>query len=422
MPESSYRRVAVTGLGVVSPFEGNAQNFFDSMMHGRSAIRLYQHPLASQSLAVPAVYCDRFDAAQSVGRPLANTMDRFSQLGGAAAFAAWEDAGLQIQGTDPGVGGNPRYGVSWGTGVGGTLTFEHGYREIMLNGRERVPPLSVVLAMNNAAASHVAIRLGLGGSCLTYSVACASSAVAVGEAFQRIRSGQDTIVIAGGSEAPLSEAVVRAWDAMRVMASGDEETAPASCRPFHARRAGLVLGEGAAALVLEDWEHASRRNARIYAELVGYGASCDHAHLVKPAAEGQSRAVRAALTQAELAPHDIGYVNAHGTATREGDPTEIGVLREVFGSAAEALPVSATKSMHGHLLGATGAVEALVTVLAIHNASIPPTFNLDEVAEDCHGVRHVVGEGQRSKSLKAALSNSFAFGGSNVVLAFKQVA
>lgn len=410
------RRVAVTGLGLVSPYGGDTEDFFARLMRGESAVRLYHHPASPSPLAQPAVHCPGFNAETLLGRPLAGVTDRYSQLGVAAAFSAWDDAGLARQ-----AAGSDEYGVSWGTGVGGTLTFEKGYTDFYVHGKDRAHPLSVVLAMNNAAASHVAISLGLGASCLTYSVACASSAVSIGEAMRRIQAGESQLVVAGGSEAPLSFSVMRAWESMRVVAQGNEETAFRACRPFQAGRTGLVLGEGAAALILEDWEHAQARGARIYCELAGYGQSCDHTHLVKPDAYGQTRAIRLALREAGLSPADVGYVNAHGTATREGDPTEIEALRQVFGEHAEKLLVSASKSMHGHLLGATGAIEALITVLALARGEVPPTAHLDEVAADCQGVRHVMGEGLRQVPLKAALSNSFAFGGSNAVLAFKAV-
>lgn len=409
-------RVAVTGLGLTAPGVGNAHDFFSRLLAGESFIKLFRHPQANSPLEIPAIHCADFDSLAEVGRVQTATMDRYSQLGAAAAYRAWADAGLDAEGMK----GDGRCGVSWGTGVGGTMTFEQGYRDIMITGRDRVPPLSVVLAMNNACASQIAIRLGLGSACTTFSVACASSAVAVGDAFQRIRTGQDTLVVAGGSEAPLSEAVIRAWDAMRVLAPGNEETAHAACRPFHSKRQGLVLGEGGAALVLEEWSHAVARGANIYAEVVGYGTSCDNTHLVKPDARGQVRAIEAALLQGGLKPADIGYVNAHGTATREGDPAEITALRDVFGSHAAELPVSATKASHGHLLGATGAIEALITVLALHEQAIPHTQQLETPANDCLGVKHVMGEALRTTDMQAALSNSFAFGGSNAVLAFRQ--
>lgn len=418
MNKSMRRRVAVTGVGLVNPFGGlDAQDFFSRLMRGESAVRAYAHPASPSPLSQPAGVCVDFNAEEVLGRPLAAVTDRYSQLGVAAGFAAWDDAGLPREG-----GGSDEAGVSWATGVGGTLTFEKGYTDFYVHGKDRAHPLSVVLAMNNAAASHLAITLGLGSACLTYSVACASSAVSIGEGMRRIQAGESDLILAGGSEAPLSFSVMRAWEAMRVVAQGNEQTAPRACRPFQKGRTGLVLGEGGAALVLEEWDHAVARGARIYCELAGYGQSCDHTHLVKPDAYGQTRAIRLALREAGLAPDEVDYVNAHGTATREGDPAEIDALRQVFGEHASQLMVSATKSMHGHLLGATGAIEALISVLAIHRGEVPPTAHLDEVAEDCLGVRHVMGEGLRDVPVRAALSNSFAFGGSNAVLAFKAVA
>jgi 3-oxoacyl-[acyl-carrier-protein] synthase II len=243
--------------------------------------------------------------------------------------------------------------------------------------------------------------------------------VAIGEAFRRVRSGEATVAITGGSDATQAYAVGKAWEAMRLVAPGNVDTAPVACRPFAADRAGLVLGEGGAAMVLEDWDHAVARGARIHAEIVGYGASCDRSHLVRPEAEGQARALRAALADGRLAASDIGYVNAHGTATVEGDPIEVNALRAVFGDHAPSLAVSATKSMHGHLMGAAGAIEALATVLALREQAIPPTAHLQgRLDPACEGVDHVF-EGRRNIPLGAALSNSFAFGGSNAVLAFR---
>jgi 3-oxoacyl-[acyl-carrier-protein] synthase II len=277
----------------------------------------------------------------------------------------------------------------------------------------------IVMGMHNAAAAHIAMRLGLGGPATTTSVACASSAIAIGEALRLIRSGEADVVVAGGSEAPLTAGMLLAWDAMRVLAPGDGDAAAAACRPFSADRAGLVLGEGGAALVLESFERAERRGARIYAELAGYGASCDHHHLAQPLATGQMRALRAALKSAELDADDVDYVNAHGTGTIEGDPVEIEALRAVFGARAGSVAVSATKSMLGHMLGATGAVEALITVLALSRQQAPPTAHLDRIDPACAGVRHVAGTGE-ALSLRAALTSSFAFGGSNAVLAFRR--
>ena len=225
---------------------------------------------------------------------------------------------------------------------------------------------------------------------MSHTVACASSAIAIGEAFRRVRSGEATVMVTGGSDVPQSYGVARAWEAMRVMAPGDAETSPFACRPFSTERRGLVLGEGGAALVLEDWEHAMARGARIHGEIVGYGTSCDHSHLVKPEAAGQVRALNLTLADAGLTPDDIDYVNAHGTATSEGDQVEIAALKQLFGERAEQLAVSSSKSMHGHLLGAAGAIEAITTVLALREQFLPPTANLHgHLDAACAGVDHI---------------------------------
>lgn len=409
------RRVAVTGLGLVSPFGGDREDFFARILAGESCIGHYVTDDLPRPLSLPAVQCTVFNAEAVLGKPLAATMDRFCQLGMAAALDAWQHAGFDVADKSA----KPDFGVAWGTALGGTLAYEQGYRELWQRGRERISPLSVILGMNNAASAHISIQLGLGNSSLTYTVACASATAALGEAYRRIRDGEAEVMMAGGSDAPLAYGVVRAWEALRVVASGDKETSYRACRPFHPERTGLVLGEGAAALVLEEWDHAVARGAPILAELAGYGATSDHTHLVRPEADGQIRALNMALEEAGLAPRDIGYVNVHGTATREGDPAEISALRAVFGDHAQQLPVSATKSMHGHMMGAAGAVEALITVMALHQDALPPTAHLDAIDPACEGVRHIVGEALRGSRPRAALSNSFAFGGSNAVLAFR---
>lgn len=416
----SQRRVAITGLGLVSPYGGDLADFFARLIAGESAI----HHLATgdqpQPLAIPFVSCPAFDPDAELGKPLASMMDRFAQLGAAAAFAAWDDAGLPR--TD-GSEARDRWGVSWGTALGGTLAYEKGYRELWQKGRDRLSPLTVLLGMNNAANAHISIQLALGGVSMSHTVACASSAIAIGEAFRRVRSGEAAVMLTGGSDVPQAYGVARAWEALRVLAPGDAASSASACRPFGADRRGLVLGEGGAALVLEEWEHAVARGARIHGEIVGYGTSCDHSHLVRPEVAGQVRALHATLADAGLAAADIDYVSAHGTATAEGDPVEIAALRAVFGAQAGNLPVSATKSMHGHLLGAAGAIEAIATVLALREQTIPPTANLspDTLDPACSGVDHVFC-GRRGVRLRTALSNSFAFGGSNAVLAFRAVA
>ena len=415
---NQQRRVAVTGLGLISPFGGDLNDFFARLLVSESAITFLRTDDVPRPLAVPFVCCQHFDPDAALGRPLAGMMDRFAQLGTAAAFEAWEDAGF-ARGQPPNEREN--WGVSWGTALGGVLSYEKGYRDLWQNGRPRVAPLSVILGMNNAANAHISIQLGLGGVSMTHTVACASSSIAIGEAFRRVRSGEAPVMLTGGSESPQAYAVVRAWEALRILAGGDEMTSPQACRPFSADRSGLVLGEGGAALVLEDWEHAQARGAKIYAEIVGYGSTSDHSHLVRPESDGQRRAMQAALSDGGLSIGEIDYVNAHGTATPEGDSVEVAALIEVFGELAARLPVSATKSMHGHQLGAASAVEAIITVLALHQQAIPPTAHLQEIEPACLGVDHVT-SARHGQPLRAALSNSFAFGGSNAVLAFRAVA
>lgn len=417
MTSSSKRRVAVTGLGIVSPYGGSLEDFFARVLKGESAVRHYETDDKPQGLSIPAVRCTEFNAENAIGRPLAASMDRFSQLAVAAAFDAWAHAGLPRY-----PDGNPDAGVYWGTALGGVLAYDRGYRDLWHNGRSRLSPLTVLMGMNNAASANISIHLGLGNASQSFTVACASASSAIGEAYRRIRDGEATIMLTGGSDAPLAYGVVRAWDAMRVLAPGDAASSPGACRPFSDDRCGLVLGEGAAALVLEEWDHAVARKAPIICELAGYGTSSDHTHLVRPQPEGQVRATHLALADAGLQSDEIGYVNAHGTGTLEGDPAEIQALREVFGAHAENLAVSATKSVHGHLMGAAGAIEALITVMALQQDAIPPTANVNNIDPSCAGVRHITSEALTGSGLRAALSNSFAFGGSNTVLAFRSAA
>lgn len=414
----SQRRVAITGLGLVSPYGGDLDDFFSRLTAGESAIRHLQTDDLPRPLSMPFVSCPNFDPDATLGKPLASMMDRFAQLGVAAAFAAWEHAGLTRSSDEPSPA-RQRWGCAWGTALGGTLAYEKGYRELWQKGRERLSPLAVILGMNNAANAHISIQLGLGGVSMSHTVACASSAVAIGEAFRRVRSGEAPVMLTGGSDVPQAYGVARAWEALRVMAPGDQETSAGACRPFSADRRGLVLGEGGAALVLEDWEHAKARGARIHGEMVGYGTSCDHSHLVRPEVAGQVRALDDTLADAGLTADDIDYINAHGTATAEGDPVEIAALKQVFGARAARLPVSATKSMHGHLLGAAAAIEAIATILALREQIMPPTAHLASLDPACAGVDHL--SVARRQPLRAALSNSFAFGGSNAVLAFRAV-
>ena len=416
------QRVVITGLGQVAPHGCDVAAGFEALLAGHSATRLHNVGEAPHSSTLVSAVCGvaaGLDAAATLGRTRLMTMDRISQLSALAARSAWADAGLDAAGALSDTE-RERACVLWGTGAGGIQTLERGYRELFLQAKQRVSPLSVVMGMHNAAAAQLALLFNLGGECLTYSVACASSAVALAEAMRRVRWGGCAVALAGGAEAALPYGTVKAWQSMRVLAGADEAGAPAACRPFDASRSGLVLGEGAAALVLEARDHALARGARIYAELAGAGGSCDHSHLSTPDAGGQLRALQAALHDAGATPDQVRYVNAHGTATAEGDPVEAEALRRLFGAHAPQVAVSATKSMHGHLMGAAGALEALVTVMAVHTGHIPPTANLTTVVAACGGLDHVLGNARRAVGVPLALSNSFAFGGSNAVLVFRQ--
>lgn len=400
------RRVVITGLGVVSPHGDTPQALFDGLMAGRSAIQLGDHEAGITTVVAAAP----FDAARWFTRLQLAGVDRVSQLAVAAAEMARADAGLPAIDADS--------GVYVGTGMGGAAAIEKAFESQRSAGR--MPPLTVPAFMPNAPAAHVAMRAKIHGPVLTYSVACASSSVAIAEAAHAVARGDVDLALAGGSEALLVPGVVRAWHALQTLATIDENDPSQSCRPFSAARSGLVLGEGAAFMVLEPLDRALARGARIYAEIAGSGLSCDAVHLTKPDAAGQVRALNAALRSSQLGPADIGYCNAHGTATLVGDVVECAALRQVWGDAIDQLAVSSTKSMHGHLLGAAGALEAVITTLAVHHQMLPPNMHTGTQEPAC-AVKLVTEPGQPAPELRAAISNSFAFGGTNAVLVFQRV-
>jgi 3-oxoacyl-[acyl-carrier-protein] synthase II len=296
--------------------------------------------------------------------------------------------------------------------MGGAHTQEASYQQVYGAGEWRVRPLTVVMSMNNAAGANIALRHGLRGPFANFSTACSSSAMALGEAMRTIAAGRADAMVAGGSEALLTPGVLAAWHALRTLAPADSADPAASCKPFDRRRAGLVLGEGAAAFVLEEESRARARGARIYAILAGYGNSCDAAHMSRPDRDGQVRAMRDALAEAETAPRDLAYINAHGTGTAVGDVVEAEAIAELFGG--HPVRVSSTKSMHGHLLGASGALEFAAALLALEGIA-PPTAFLEQPDAAC-ALRHVACRAERIDVPRAVMSNSFAFGGSNAVL------
>lgn len=399
--------IVVTGIGVVSPHGDDPDTMFSALLRGESAVVEVFPDLPKPAAAATVA----FDESRWFTRLQLAGVDRVSQLAVAAADLALQDAGAGAC-FDP-----ERTGVYAGCGMGGGAAIEAAYLAGARNGR--VPPLTIPAFMPNAPAAHVAMRIGVRGPVLTYSVACASSAIAIAEAAKAIHNGEVEMAIAGGSEALVVPGVISAWQAMQTLACFSPGEAAACCRPFTVDRSGFVIGEGAAFFVLESAERAASRGARSYAELAGWGLSCDATHLTKPDSAGQQRALRAALDKAGLQPKDVGYCNAHGTATRIGDVVEAEALNAVWGDQIGRLRVSSTKSMHGHLLGATGALEAVITVLALHRRQVPPNANCKEIDPQCR-LNLVLDAGESAADLNAAISSSFAFGGTNSVLAFKR--
>lgn len=400
-------RVVVTGMGVVAPVGQTTSAFFAGLVAAKSGIRRLesasfpgvQSLIAGQVDFDPSPYMPAHQSAQ---------LDRAVQFALVAARQALDEAALDLTDADL-----FRAGVYWGTGLGGATTTEESYWNLFA-GDGRVRPAAVVTGMSNAAAGQVSIANGLRGPILNISTACSSSASAIGEAYRAIQAGHADVVVAGGSEALVTTGILRAWDAMRALARVDPVDPSRSCRPFSANRTGLVLGEGAAVLVLESAERAERRGARIYGEIAGYGNAADAFNMSKPDAGGQVRAMRQALDDARLAPENVDYVNAHGTATQIGDIVETSALKQVFGAAGRRPLVSSTKALHGHLMGATGAVEMLASLMALEQGIVPPTAHLDVPDPSCD-LDYVPNESRRAK-LDVVMSNSFGFGGMNAVL------
>jgi nodulation protein E len=338
----------------------------------------------------------------------ADFIDRFAQFAVIAAREAVADAGVEWTSEL-----RETAAIVTGSCVGGQSTEDIGFHEVYKMGHNRVHPLTIPKTMANAGASHISMEFGITGPSFTISTACASAGHAIGQALQMVRTGQTDLALTGGSEAPFSFGILKAWEAMRVVS-------PETCRPFSKDRRGMVLGEGAAMLVIEPLEAALARGARVLAEIVGFGMSADACHITQPSSEGAARAMRAALRDAKLAPEEIGYINAHGTGTSANDIAETAAIRAVFGAHADQLPVSSTKSMHGHALGAAAAIECMASVLALRDGVLPPTANFNERDPQCD--LDVIPNESRRAQVEYAVTNSFAFGGLNAVLVLRKVA
>jgi nodulation protein E len=399
-------RVAVTGMGLVCALGNNVAECWPLLARGESRIR----PLADPG-APP--YKFRHGAEALDFRPLNSFsekdllfLERFAQMAAVAAREAVAQSGISFAGEL----GN-RSGVITGTSVGGQFSEEEGYVRLYRENNPRVAPLTIPRTMSNAGASRISLEFGIHGPCYTVSTACSSSNHSIGQAFWMVRNGQLTAAIAGGSEAVFAEGLLRAWEAMRVVS-------PEPCKPFSADRRGLSLGEGAAMLVLEEWEHAVARGAPVLGEIIGFGMSSDAHHITQPCVEGPANAMAWALRDAGIEPDAVDYINAHGTGTQTNDITESKAIRAVFGARAEKVLVSSTKSMHGHTLGAAGAVEAVATLLALEHGIVPPTANVSTIDPACE-IRVVHLEPLQAK-LAIALSNTFAFGGLNATLVLRR--
>jgi len=399
-------RVVVTGAGVLSALGHNCGEFWQALAAGRPGIGPLQTVERGQLRFQNGAEVQGFDPAQHFEEKEIGLLDRFAQFGVVAAREAIAQAGIEWN-------DELREGTAIVTGscVGGQSTEDEGFVNLYRNNLPRVNPLTIPRTMENAAASRISLETGVVGPTYTVSTACSSANHAIGQAFWMVRSGMARMAIAGGSEAVFSFGFLKAWEAMRVVS-------PDTCRPFSKDRHGLILGEGGAMLLLEPLEAARARGAKIYGEVAGFGMSSDAYHITQPSPDGAARAMRAALGDAALQPEDIGYINAHGTATQANDATETAAIRKVFGTHADRLAVSSTKSMHGHTLGAAGAIEAVATLLSLCNGMLPPTANFSEPDPACD--LDVIPNQARRLEVECALSNSFAFGGLNAVLAFRK--
>jgi nodulation protein E len=403
----SQLRVAITGIGTVSALGTNAAETWESLRNGHAAITPFDDPRLKTLRFHNAAIARGYDPSAHFTPVALDHLDRFAQFAVVAAREAVNDA--KIEWTDE---LRQRTAVVTGSGIGGQSSQDVGFVNVYQQGRDRVHPLTIPRTMANAGASHVSMEFGVTGPSFTLSTACSSSNHAIAMALQLLRSGTADMVIAGGSEAPMSFGLLKAWEAMRVVA-------PDTCRPFCKDRHGIILGEGAGMLILEPLESARARGAHIYAELAGAGMSADANHITQPTVIGPVRAIRAALADAAMPLEEVGYINAHGTGTPGNDPAETRAIREVFGALADGIPVSSTKSMHGHALGAAGAIEAVATLLAMRENILPPTANFTEADPLCD--LDYIPNVARPAKIKAAISNSFAFGGLNAVIAFRAI-
>ncbi|MFV1492236.1 beta-ketoacyl-[acyl-carrier-protein] synthase family protein [Phaeobacter sp. JH18-32] len=400
-------RVVITGMGTINALGHTVADTLASMAEGRCGIgELDFRDVDRLSIRIGG-QVRGFEAEGRFNRQQMSLYDRFTQFTLTAAKEAIEQSGLEFHGEL-----SQKSGVVLGTAGGGVSTWDDNYRSVYEDGKNRVHPFVVPKLMNNAAASHVSMEHNLKGPSFTVSTACASSNHAMAQAFQMVRSGMAPVMVTGGSESMLCFGGVKAWEGLRVMSRD-------ACRPFSANRNGMVQGEGAGIFVFENYDHARARGADIICEVIGFAMSSDAADIVMPSKQGAARAIAGALQDAKVNPEDVGYVNAHGTGTAANDKTECAAVADVFGPHADNLMMSSTKSMHGHLIGGTGAVELLACIMALRDGIVAPTIGYEEPDPEC--ALDVVPNEARQANVTVALSNAFAFGGLNAVLALRKI-
>jgi 3-oxoacyl-[acyl-carrier-protein] synthase II len=408
------RRVVVTGLGVVSPLGNSVSEFWDNLSNGVGGVGPITHFDATHHSSRVAAEVKDFDVTRWVDRKEARRMDRFTQFGIAAAQMAIEDSGIDIVNGDA-----TRVGVIIGSGIGGIQTLETQHQILMEKGPDRISPFFVPMMIVNMVTGMISMKFGAKGPTNSTVTACASGANAIGDGFRILQYGDADVMIVGGAEAPITPLAVGGFASMKALSTRNDDPARAS-RPFDAERDGFVIGEGAGIVVLETLEHAKARGARTYCEMAGYGYTADAHHITAPApgGEGAARAMRAAMKDAGVGLDDIDYINAHGTSTPLNDPFETQAIRAAFGERANGVPVSSTKSMTGHLLGAAGGVEFIALALTHTHGKIPPTINYENPDPECD--LDYVPNAAREVDVKVALTNSLGFGGHNVSLATKK--
>ena len=407
------RRVVVTGIGAVTPLGNDVETTWNNIVAGVSGIGPLTRVNADDFPAKVAAEVKNFEPGDFIDKKDARKMDRFTQFAVAASLMAVKDAGLDINEEN-----SDRIGVWIGSGIGGMETFENQYQNFLNKGYRRVSPFFVPMLIPDMAAGQVSITLGARGFNSCTVTACATGTNSIGDAFKVIQRGDAIAMVTGGAEAPITNMSVAGFCANTALSTNpDPKTA---CRPFDQNRDGFILGEGAGIMVLEDLEHALARGAHIYAEIVGYGATADAYHITAPApaGEGGARAMKMAINDGGLKPEDIDYINAHGTSTAYNDKFETAAIKEVFADHAKKLAVSSTKSMTGHLLGAAGGIEAIISVLSIKEGIIPPTINYQTPDPECD-LDYVPNEA-RKQEVNVVLSNSLGFGGHNATLVFKK--